>query len=104
METVVRQCGELRVIEVADTDYSLADLKGDVYNRSVNPEIPEKVMAKEEREFERQVETEGVYGYVLQRWEPAIDCGWITIDSCYGFVGCYEDQAHYIVDEWVPID
>lgn len=103
METVVRAIGEYRVVEVADTNYSLEDLKGDVYDRDVNPEIPEEEMARQEAAFEAEVEREGVFGYVLQRWEPAVGVGWVTEESCYGFVGCFEDHAHDIVEEWMPI-
>lgn len=95
--------GEYRIVEREDFDLRMDDLKGDTFNRKVNPEIPEERMAEEERHFEELVEREGVFGYVLERWCPQIDAGWEHVDSCWGFVGQYsptdETFTHYIVNE-----
>jgi hypothetical protein len=47
-----------------------------------------------------------VFGYALEKWNHEVDKGWATLDSCYGFVGDYDENEghknnHYIVDEFV---
>ena len=102
---VIKSIGEYRIIEHEDDsdEYMLATLKGDCFDPSVNPEIDPLIMLKEEREFERKVESEGVFGYALERWNPAIGKGWEHVDSCWGFVGAYDSTVpefnHYIVAE-----
>jgi hypothetical protein len=94
---------EYRIIEVRDEDYSLKDLKGDCYCPKTNDDIDPETLAKEEKEFEERIECYGVYGYCLQKWNYAIDRGWETQDSCWGFVGRYDeyDNDHYIVSEYM---
>ena len=90
-----------RILEVADEAYSLEELKGDCYNPDVNPDIPD--LAEQERKFERTVSDEGVFGYILERWNPAPGIGFEHVDSCWGFVGMYDPKIefnnHYIVAE-----
>ena len=92
-----------RIIEVGDNKYSLHALKGDLYCPESNPDVPLDVLAAQEAEFERLVAEEGVFGYVLERWDGEIDQGWVEVESCYGFMGRYdrtnEDYDHYIVEE-----
>lgn len=76
--------GEVRLRILADTDCSMDDLKGDVYDRAVNPEIPESRMAREEKEFEERIDREGVWGITGEFWDGD---EWIFVDSCWGFVG-----------------
>lgn len=94
---------QFRILEIPDHDACMEDLKGDTYNPKVNPDIDPAKLAEEERHFEDLVNREGVYGYVLERWNPEPGKGYEHIDSCWGFVGCYtptEDTFnHYIVDE-----
>lgn len=95
--------GPFRIIEVIDECTLLEDLKGDCYNPEVNPDIDADVLKRDERKFERHVDEFGVFGYVLEQWNPEIDKGWQHVDSCFGFVGQYQDGAedydHYIIDE-----
>lgn len=92
-----------RIIEKHDTDYDMENLKGDTYNPEVNSDIPSGQIEREEREFEDLVSREGVFGYVLEKWNPEVGKGWEQIDSCWGFVGQYtpgeEVFNHYIVNE-----
>jgi hypothetical protein len=100
---VIKQVGDFRIIEKQDIDYSFDDLCGDSFNHKVNPEIPKERLDKELREFQRLVDREGVYGYVLEKWNPEIGQGWEHVDSCWGFVGQYSETdltfKHYIVEE-----
>ena len=88
-----------RIIEVEDPDFTLDELKGDLFDPTSDL-CPEK-LREAEIDFENQVREEGVYGYVLERWNPEIGCGWEELDSCWGFVGRYGDHEHYIVEEFV---
>lgn len=92
---------KFRIVEHADPDVDMENLKGDCYNPDVNPDIPN--LKEQEREFERTVEREGVFGYVLERWNPSPGIGWEHIDSCWGFVGMFNESIefnnHYIIAE-----
>ena len=94
-----------RIVECDEHHYELSDLKGDCFNPIVNPEIPKEELERQEIAFENLVNQEGVFGYVLQRWNGAPGCGYEHMDSCWGFVGRYspKDRSglfdHYIVDE-----
>lgn len=89
-----------RLMEVPDNFYSLKNLKGDCYDPDYNTNIDADELKKQEIGFEKMVLEEGVYGYVLERWNPAIGVGWEEVESCYGFVGPYSlDNDHYIVEE-----
>jgi len=102
MSTIYRD-GEYRITQRIDECASLKDLKGDCFDPTTNPDIDPDRLADEERKFERAVNEEGVYGYVLERWNLAVDVGWEHIDSCWGFVGQYDPTSeahdHYIVAE-----
>ena len=92
-----------RIIEVIDDCSTFEDLCGDCYNPEVNHDIDPEVLARDLRKFKRQWENEGVFGYVLENWNPMPGCGYETVDSCFGFVGSYQSDAegydHYIVSE-----
>ena len=94
-----------RIVEHADLDCSLEDLKGDCFNPTFNTDIPAESLVRQEREFEDLVNREGVFGYVLEQWNPAPGEGYEHVDSCWGFVGQYSETdetfAHYIVDEMI---
>ena len=94
---------EYRILEYADEFVDISDLKGDVYNPKVNPDIDQDQLKKEEFEFEELVNREGVFGYVLEKWDSAIGVGYEQVDACWGFVGQYTPTDskfnHYIVDE-----
>jgi hypothetical protein len=99
---IIYETKDYRITERADEHVSVEDLKGDVFNPKVNPEMDPTQLAAEERAFEELVAREGVYGYALER--RCGECGaWQHVDSCWGFVGAYtptEDVFnHYIVDE-----
>jgi hypothetical protein len=102
MNRIIYQKGNYRVVELQDTIYFVDDLKGDTNPKYVDHITP-KELKEEELAFERFVEQNGVYGYSLERWNSEIDKGWEHIDSCWGFIGQYnenDDQFnHYIVEE-----
>ena len=96
--------GIYRIVEIQDLYMTLEDLKGDCFNPEVNSDIDPEALKRDERRFERRVEEEGVYGYALEFWNPDIDQGWTCLDSCFGFVGQYVENAegydHCIVREF----
>lgn len=102
---------QYRIIEHADEFAELSNLKGDIFNPEVNPDIDPERLKEEERHFEELVAREGVYGYVLERWNAEPGTGYEHVDSCWGFVGQYTPTEgifnHYIVDELkaqIPIE
>jgi hypothetical protein len=94
---------EYRIVELPDLDWSFEDLCGDFYNPEVNPDIDESELIDQLEAFTKRVETEGVFGYVLEKWNPKPNCGWERVDSCWGFIGSYnhgsEENNHYVIDE-----
>jgi len=100
---VIFEQGNHRIVEQFDCDYDIEDLKGDCYDAEVNDDIDPTELARQEQEFENLVSNEGVYGYILEVWNPEIEIGWEHVDSCWGFVGQYtpseETFNHYIVEE-----
>ena len=100
--------GQYRIVEHADPDFSLEDLKGDQFKFDANQSIVSRKRLKElERQFEALVARHGVYGFELERWNPDVGKGWEHIDSCWGFVGQWkagdETFDHYIVHEMIAI-
>jgi hypothetical protein len=99
---------QYRIVEHVDAHADIENLKGDIFNPKHIVEMhgPDKTLeelAAEEREFEDLVNREGVYGYVLERWNTDPGVGYEHVDSCWGFVGQYTPTEqtfnHYIVDE-----
>lgn len=105
---LIRQFGNYRIIEEVDTTYSMKDLKGDCFHPSnASDTLSLEDLARDEKQFEEEVERSGVYGYTLERWNPEIGKGWEDVSSCWGFVGQYDSAIelynHYIVDELIGI-
>lgn len=100
---VIEEIGDYRIIEETDFTWCFENLEGDTYSPDCHPDIPADQLQREQSEFRDLVGREGVYGYVLERWNPEVGKGWEHVDSCWGFVGQYiphEDMFnHYIVDE-----
>lgn len=94
-----------RILEIQDTNYDIEDLKGDTYSPTENPDIPRETLETQEKEFNSLVESEGVFGYVLEKWDPTPGTGWTHVDSCWGFVGHYRPDNelfnHYVVSELI---
>ena len=99
----IRRIGNRRVVEVRDENYSLKDLKGDLFDPDVNYSICPHELYLQECMFNRAVDNKGVWGYRLEQWNPEVGKGWTEIDSCCGFVGTFNDEGHYIVDEMLPL-
>jgi hypothetical protein len=101
MSTIIIKIDECRILEIADNSWTWEELKGDCFDFKTNPDMEPEELSREEKEFELKVLSEGVYGYVLQKWNPEIGCGWETKDSCFGLVGTHEENGHDIVDEFI---
>jgi len=101
MTKIIWQKDVFRIIERPDELYRIEDLKGDCFDPSIHDDIDVEELKKQELSFENKVFNEGVFGYVLEKWNPEVDKGWETIESCWGFVGAFNDQLnnHYIVNE-----
>ena len=102
---VIHQKDNFRIIEEADNSYTLEDLKGDsfTFEQEHNSQTRHE-LKQAEKAFELKVEDEGVFGYSLEKWNPEVDKGWEHVDSCWGFVGQFDENPeseyhHYIVDE-----
>lgn len=87
--------GSVRLRVAWDDSCTLEDLKGDMFNRDVNPEIQESQMAREESEFEERVERDGVTGIIGEYWNGET---WEHADSCWGFVGGDWQDSGYDTD------
>ena len=99
MDNTIYRQDEYRILEVIDECSTLEDLKGDCYNADLNSDICSIQLKNEEVEFESKCYNEGVYGYILEKWNSDIGQGWEHVDSCFGFVGTHAEENHYIVDE-----
>jgi hypothetical protein len=95
-----------RIVEHVDLDADIDDLKGDCFDprhmaAMYDSDMTAERLAEDEKLFEEKVSEEGVFGYELQKWNPAPGVGWEHVDSCWGFIGAYdfEHNAHYIVNE-----
>jgi len=92
-----------RILEIVDETSTLDDLKGDTYEPESHPDIPAEQLECAEREFNALVEIDGVFGYVLEKWDASPGAGYTHVDSCWGFVGAYSEtdpeRMHYIVEE-----
>jgi len=92
-----------RIVEHSDETAQFEDLCGDTFKPELHPEIPRAQILRELADFTDLVNSEGVYGYVLERWNPEPGAGYEHVDSCWGFVGPYDPKSkrfnHYIVDE-----
>lgn len=101
IDTVIFESKEYRILECLDEDVDIENLKGDCFNPRANPDTDLDALAAEELLFEQRVADEGVFGYVLERWDGGIGKGWEQVDSCWGFLGRHAiGNRHYIVDEF----
>jgi len=98
---ILWQQGNYRIVEHECADYDLENLKGDCFKAAMNPDIDKTTLREREVNFEQKVNDDGVFGYVLEKWEPEVDGGWTHEDSCWGFVGYHVDEQHYIVDDFI---
>jgi hypothetical protein len=100
---IIYEQNNYRIVERADEFADLEDLKGEMFTQKMHPDIDAEKLAEEERDFEELVNREGVYGYALERWNAEVNHGWEHVDSCWGFVGSYNESEerfkHYIVAE-----
>lgn len=100
---LIYEQGPYRIIEIPDEMSIMDDLKGDSFNPKIVTDIEPDVLKRDELRFERNVENDGVWGYILEKWNPEIGIGWSQVDACFGFVGQYVEKAesyeHYIVEE-----
>ncbi len=101
MKRIIFTQGQYRIIEQEDGDYFVQDLMGDSFCPITNPDLDKEKLAIEKKQFLKKVENEGVFGYTLEKWNPDINMGWEHIDSCWGFVGQYDEKNndHYILEE-----
>ncbi len=105
------ESGQYRITEHWDHDTDIESLKGDIYKPELIKEMgyvgTVEELRAEELEFERQVESNGVFGYVLEKWNAEVGKGWTHVDSCWGFVGEYnehnQDFNHYVVAELIDV-
>jgi hypothetical protein len=74
----------VRIVAMPDHICGMDDLKGDSFNPDVNDDINPNRLAREEREFEELVASEGVWGFRADYWNGV---EWIETDSVWGFVG-----------------
>lgn len=99
MRTLYESNG-FRIVEIQDDCYEMEDLKGDCYNPQYNQDIDPDELKLEEEEFEEMVYLGGVFGYVLEQWNPEVGKGYEHVDSCFGFIGRYSIyNDHYIVED-----
>ena len=94
---------KFRIVEHEDQDVIMEDLKGDCFNPKHNPDVDPEKLKEEEKHFENLVNREGVFGYVLEQWNPEPGKGYEHLDSCWGFVGQFNESEetfnHYIIEE-----
>jgi hypothetical protein len=74
----------VRIVAMPDDHCQMDDLKGDCFNPRVNSDINPNKLARDEKEFEERVASEGVWGFRAEYWNYA---EWIETDSIWGLVG-----------------
>jgi hypothetical protein len=103
MKRIILQQNNYRIVEIPDDRCPINDLLGDAYCPKTNPDIDAKQLEIDKKKMIQRINDDGVFGYVLEKWNPEVDIGWEHIDSCWGFVGQYQENAlnydHYIVNE-----
>ena len=101
MKRIIFTEGPYRIVECLDDCFSIDDLMGDVFCPIANPDLDKEKLAIEKKQFIKKVENEGVFGYVLEKWNSGVGMGWEDMSSCWGFVGPYDEKNndHYIVQE-----
>lgn len=101
MDKIIFKQGPYRIVEIQDQYYDIDGLKGDCFCPSTNNDIDLNVLKKQEQDFENNVYNNGVFGYILEKWNPEIGIGYEVINSCYGFIGTHAIENHYIVSEFL---
>jgi len=97
MKRTIYTKGPFRIIEIPDEFATLENLEGDCFCLKVNPDQDAKQLEIDQKKFRQKVYDEGVFGYVLEKWNPEVGVGWETVDSCWGFVGQYQEDAESIM-------
>lgn len=104
--TAAHTLGLFRIVLVEDDHFNFEDLCGDCYNPEANPDIEVTTLARQKRAFRARVNSQGVYGAVLQvRAMPTAE--WINIESLWGLVGMdfvgsgYEGEFVHQANEWL---
>jgi hypothetical protein len=98
--------GLFRIVLVEDDNYSFEDLCGDCYNPEANPDIEVTTLARQKRAFRARVNSQGVYGAVMQV-RPIPTEEWINIESLWGLVGMdfigsgYEGDFIHQANDWL---
>jgi hypothetical protein len=102
MRTIAQYRG-WRITEELDPHWSFSSLEGDAFDPEVNTEMRFEDLKRQQQRFRTQVNSDGVWGYTLQKWNPAVGKGWEFVDSCWGFVGRYnsETNPHHVVSEYM---
>ena len=103
-QRIIKEWNNYRIIERQDWHADANDLKGDCYNyEKFGYTGTREELLKKEKQFENLVSREGVFGYILEKWNPETGKGWEHVESCWGFVGQYspteETFNHYIIEE-----
>ena len=89
-----------RVVEDEDYYIDFESIIGDCFCPIAHSNICPKKLEKEKQEFINRIETDGVYGYRLEKWNSKVNHGWEHVDSCWGFVGAHETENHCIINEF----
>lgn len=91
MQRIVHEQGAFRIVEHDDSDFDIENIIGDGTTDAERSDLIDLI------------NREGVFGYVLEKWNDQVGIGWEHIDSCWGFVGAYTPNEemfnHYIVEE-----
>lgn len=94
---------QYRITEYEDNYSTLEEMMGDTYDPLVNVDISPELLEKQKQNFIKLIDDNGVFGYVLEKWNPAAGAGYETVDSCFGFIGRYDETdenfKHYIIEE-----
>ena len=100
---VIREYMDRRIIKEPDESWIIENLKGDQFIYRENPGIDPAQLRADELAFESRIETEGVWGYLVQRWNPSVGVGWETKDSVWGLVGNDWEGSGYDKDMFAQL-
>jgi hypothetical protein len=101
--STLEEMGLVRLRIAPDESADLADLKGDCFDPSANPNIPPTRLKAEERALEERVERDGVWG-LISEYRPNPDSNpdnrnsWHCADNCWGF-GCDTDAMDSAIQQ-----
>lgn len=95
MKDIIKEKNGYRFYAEEDSHFMIDNIKGELFDPKVHTDIDPDLLKRHERELEERIENEGVWGIVLEKWDPAVGIGWEHIDSCWGFVGGdWKDSGH----------